>query len=269
MYKRIVAVFGILMLMVAMLPVSNVLAYTPIFRGLYVNTSHEGLRALVSTGSANGSPPNFAFSAFSPDTVDQVWQFRILPQASCINAGTEFERYPGASTGRVFYVENTCTGNRLTQTSLSDATFRSKYVRTNTWNDTGTAFQDETYDLRVFKISTVPVWQVQIYNYNTSSYDFVINVTGAGTTTNGSIEFTDSGGTQQATGQYCPTLYAWSIVQMRGLQRYTYSSGTWTTLSSGDVSYYNDTAYCFTNNVYKVTTPHPYQWKLLPYGATY
>jgi len=264
---KLFALFGIFLLALSFIPIQNALAYTALYKGLYVNTSHDGLRAIVSTGSANGSPPNFAFTAFNPDTVDQVWQFRVLPEASCISAGTEFERPAGSSTSRVFFVENTCTGNRLTQTSLSDATFRSKYVNLYSFNDTGTAFQDEAYDLRILKINSVPVWQVQLYNFTTSTYDFVINVTGAGTTTDGSIEFVDSGGTQQSTGKYCPTLYAYSILEMRGLQKH--SGGVWSTLASGDISYYNDAEYCFTNNTYKITNPQPYQWKMLPYGATY
>lgn len=267
MKRKVFMFLGIVALLVSIMPVHNVLAWSTLYKGLDINTSHDGLRALISTGNAGGSPPTFSFTSFSPDNVDQDWVFRIYPAYSCVEAGTEFWRQIGGATTAKFYVVDTCNGTYVYSISVTDATWRGKYARTNTWNDTGTSFQDENYDVRIIKPSALPSWQVQLYNYSTSTWDFVVNVSGTGASATGAVEFVDNGGTQQATGKYCPTLYAWNVLQMRGLQRRL--SGTWYTIGSGDISYYNDIEYCFTNNTYKITTPQPYQWKMLPYGASY
>lgn len=267
MRKKLLAILGVIMLVVAFMPSSSALAYGTKYKGLYVDPSHTGLRAIISTGSSTGSPPRFSFSALSPDSHWQVWQYYLNPSYACVFAGTEFLRAPGGSTTRNFFIYDNCSSTYKLQTSLENSSFRSAYVRLNTWNDTGTSFQDENYDMRIIQTSA-NWWTVYLYNYNTSTWDSQYAVWGSTTLDTGGAWFMDAGGTQQESGAYCPTLYARNIMQFRGMQ-YRNSGGTWITLGSGDIGYYNDAELCFTNNTYKITTPQPYQWKMLPYGASY
>lgn len=273
MKTKIAGILGLFLLVVSLLIVPDANAYTVKYKGLWVNTAHTGLHAIISTGMANGSPPNFSFSALSPDTPDQDWYFTGVPAYSCVMAGTEFYRKSvnhggSGATSRTFFVSNTCTGSYVYQISLSDTTFRSKYVHLYTFNDTGASFVDEGYDIRITKTSATPTWSIYLYNHISGVYDFITSVNGSNGSSLGSFQFIDAGGTQQDSGAYCPTLYPYQILEMRGLQ-YLNASSVWTALTNSDISYFNDTEMCFTANQYQITTPTPYKWRMQTYGVSW
>lgn len=266
MKRKIIAfisVFAMLLLLVIPAHAAPNTARGPIIR---VGT---GLRAVVSTMVGTGSPPAFFFTNKSPDVYQAFFSSQIHPVNGCLQAEVLHEHLVGFGTTHKFQVYNWCSPGVGTSYSISllDSTFRGKYVRTNTWNDTGTAFQDENIDVRVYN-TTGTTWVAQIYNYNTSTYDTLVTKSGTSINNEGSANFGDAGYTQDSPGAYCPTLYPWGVMQIRGIQKLV--SGTWSFITAGDIyAYYTDSMYCFSSSQYMSTTPQPYQFKVLPFGVAY
>lgn len=237
-------------------------------RGLALTTPGIlGLRAIMSTGQGTGSPPPFSFSAKSPDVYQKFVQ-QLHPPSGCLQWEIVHERFAGGSTSNYIQIYDWChTGVPSPYSvALSDATFRGKYVRTISYNDTGFAFQDEVVDVRTYN-STGTTWVAQIWNFNTSAYDTVVTKSGTSAQSQGYADIGDGGHTQDPT-MSCPTLYPWGILQIRGIQKY--ASGAWNLIGSGDISsFITDSWPCISNNQYMTTSPFVYQFKLLPYGASY
>lgn len=239
------------------------------FHTVRVNTANvDGLIAIISTGQGTGSPPPFAFTAQSPDSFWQVFRFAVQPINSCLDAGIEHMRAPGSFTANRFYIYNWCVSPAayISTIPLTDAAFRGKYVRLNTWNDTGTAFQDETLQVQVVK-SGANTWNTYLYNYSTSVWDLIASRNGTYSANTSSVfSYVDDGSTQDAPA-YCPTLYPWGILQFRGMQKHI--SGVWSALATSDITTILDNSYCFANNIYDSTQPNPWQLKIRPYGVAY
>lgn len=267
MKRKVLGSLGVLIAAVVLLVSSSVAYAAPnTQKGLLINTG-SGLRGIVSTMVGTGSPPAFSFSAKSPDVYQLFFSSQIHPYHGCIQAEVYHERVVGGATSHVFQFYPKCgtSGAPLYAINLGDATFRGKYVRTNTWNDTGFAFQDENLDVRVYN-STGTTWVGQVYNYNTSAWDTLATLSGT-SIGDGYVDFGDGGYTEDPT-MSCPTLYPWGIAQIRGMQKY--SGGTWTTIAAGDISVYDiGTMPCFSNNVYEVKKPNAWQFKVVPYGVSY
>lgn len=266
MKKKVAAIVSVLLLVLMMLP--NSAFATGKTEDMDLNTNN-GLRAIVSTMVGTGNPPPFTLSATSPDRYQVLFSSQIHPYNSCFQAEVIHERFVGGATTHKLAFYNWCGGSLWGVNDLTNATFRSKYVRTNTWNDTGTAFQDENIDIRVYN-DVNNNWLGQAYNYNTGAWDTLASISGNPTNTASYISFGDDG-VENASGDYCPTLYPWGIAQIRGIQKFNNVTRTWSTIGSGDIQgYFQDpNMYCFTNNVWQLKTPNPWQFKIVPYGVSY
>ena len=261
----------IVLLMVAIAPPAFAAPNTN--RGYMLNgTDYDGLHTIVSTMVGTGSPPAFAFSLKSPDVFQMFASSAIHPKGSCISANVWHRRYVGGSTtAHEFVMSNFCSGGVQSGTwtwDMTNITVRSKYVRTNTYNDTGTSFQDEVIELRVIKTDTPSnQWTVYLYNFNTSAYDFIAQKSGTILETQGWAWIGDGGYTQDPT-MSCPTLYPWGIMQMRAIQKRV--SGSWSNIGSGDItSNITDSWPCLSTNNYQERRTIAYQFKIEPYGVAY
>jgi hypothetical protein len=273
MKRKILSVLGLFAATVMLLVSSSVAHAAPnTNRGIHLDgTDYDGLRAIVSTMVGTGSPPAFYFPAKSPDVL-QMYTTQVHPRNSCFSASVwQVHQANSGTTSHTLQVSSFCgvgaqSGN--TTYDLTDATFRSKYVRTLSYNDTGVAFQDEVIDIRVV-LTNAPTnrWSLYIYNFNTSTYDWLYWKEGTSGQVSGYVRIGDGGYTQDPT-MSCPTLYPWGIMQARGIQKRV--AGVWSLIGSGDITgTIADSWPCITTNNYKQTSPYPYQLKILPYGAGY
>lgn len=243
-------------------------------RGYELNgTGYDGLHVIVSTMVGTGNPPAFSFATKSPDTYQYFASSQTRPKGSCVSADVVHERVVGSSTTthRVL-IGAWCTGGSTSGTfsyDLTNSTFRSKYVRTNTFNDTGFAFQDEVIEFRVIQTyAPTNQWSVYVYNNTTSAYDFMASSSGStGGFNDGWVDIGDGGNTQDPT-MSCPTLYPWGIMQIRAIQKRV--SGTWSSISSSDITNdLIDSWPCLNTNNYQERRTIPYQFKIEPYGVSY
>jgi len=271
MKRKVFSLFAIIM--VLLLVSTTAYAAPNTNRGYALNGSgYDGLHAIVSTMVGTGNPPAFAFSLKNPDVLQKFASSQIRPKGSCVSAEVTHERLVGASvTTHKLIVGVWCNGTQSgTITSdITDSTFRSKYVRTNSYNDTGTSFQDEVIEMRVI-LTDAPTntWAVYLYNFNTSAYGFLASKSGTALSTDGFVDIGDGGYTQDPT-MSCPTLYPWGIMQIRAIQKRV--SGSWSTIGSSDITgTIADSWPCLvgTSN-YQERRTIPYQFKIEPYGAAY
>lgn len=270
MRNKVFAIAGVLLLLL-MMAIPSAQAAPNTNRGYYLDgTGYDGLHAIVSTGVGTGSPPAFTFPAKTPDVL-QKYVLQVKPHNSCIIASVWYERLPGASTTHTLEMASTCINGVQSGTwsyDLTDATIRNKYVRTNTYNDTGFAFQDEVIELRVI-LTYAPTnqWTVYAYNFNTSTYDFLAQNSGTQTAANGYVRIGDGGYSQDPT-MSCPTLYPWGIMQIRAVQKRV--SGSWSSIGSSDITgTIADSWPCISTNNYQERRTIPYQFKIEPYGVSY
>lgn len=268
--KWVTALFVLALVLVLSIPVY---ASPNTNRGYYLNsTDYDGLHAVISTGVGTGSPPAFAFSLKSPDVYQKFASGQLHPKESCLSVDVLHERLVGASTTTHKVVIGVfCSGGGQSGSSsydLTDSTFRGKYVRTNSYNDTGFAFQDEVIEFRVIKTDAgLNQWGVYAYNFNTSTYDLLFQKYGTSLDHTGWADVGDGGYTQDAT-MSCPTLYPWGIFQVRAIQKRV--SGTWYTISSSDITAnITDSWPCISTNNYQQITTYAWQIKIEPYGVTY
>jgi hypothetical protein len=264
MQKRLLAVFGLLLL-VFTVSIPSAQAAPGNVRGYELNNSgYNGLRALMSAGTAGGSPPNFYFPAKSPD-VNQEFIQQLYPKNSPLKIELRHSHVAGSGTtqNRLYFL-TLCDGT-TGYYDLADSTVRGAYVKQVSYNDTGMAFTDEVVDVRIYNTSG-STWVAQIYNNILSTYQ-TIYTKSCSRTELGYVDILDNGYTQDAT-MACPTLYPWGILQIRGIQKL--SGGVWSLISAGDITYYAaDNWPCINTNNYMVTNPYVFQIKLLPYGVGY
>lgn len=265
MKRRLFSVFGVLLLL-AMMAIPSAYAAPGQYRGYELgNSGYSGLRAIMSTGtSASGSPPHFYFPAKSPDVYQEFTQY-LYPRNACIRAQVTHKHVAGSGTtqNRLEFVDLTTGG--IGYFDLTDAAFRAQSVRNITYNDTGTAFQDDVVDVRVYNTSG-NTWVGEVWDFNLSIWRTYKTVTCTRNET-GYVDIGDQGYTQDPT-MSCPTLYPWNLLQIRGIKKY--SGGTWNFITSGDITYYEaDNWPCITANQYMVASPYVYQIKLKPYGTSF
>lgn len=236
------------------------------------NTGYDGLRAVISTMVGTGSPPSFAFATKSPD-VYQHFASQVHPKNSCIQVNVIQERIVGSGTTTHFIeVANWCSGavSGTWYFDLTNATFRSSYVRTISYNDTGFAFQDEVIDVRIYQTNVgTNQWTMALYNYTTSTWDVKTTSQGTAIQPGGYVDVGDGGYTQDAT-MSCPTLYPWGIWEIRGIQKRTTATGVWANIVAGDITTNIANNWpCINTNNYDVKVSTPYQIKVGPDGFTY
>lgn len=243
MYKKLVALFGIVMLVIALAP-SNVFAATK-WKGMQLNDNGDGIHAYLSTGTHSNPANNFAFTAVSPDE-EQNWYLQIIPPGqSCVSFIISHLKYAGSGTQyHQMAFQNDCTGGIIWNADLTNASNRSNYIRTFNWNDTGTAYNSDDVEVRIINTSG-NCFSGYIYNFNTAVYDLKASACGSTGNSYGGAYFIDTGGTQDAPNAYCPGLAPSQVVHIRGIQ-YRYGVGNWSNITSGDIStLVNDTMYCF------------------------
>lgn len=271
MKKRLTILASVLLLLLMMV-IPSAYAAPNTARGFNVNNAgYDGVRAVLSTGVGTGSPPAFAFTAKSPD-VFQYFAEQVHPKNGCMVVDVIQQKVANvAGTTHTLVLGNFCTGGTYNggpvSFDLTNATFRSTYVRTNTYNDTGTAYQDEVVDVRLVQTNAgTNEWSFYIYNATTAAWDFKTSISGTTTQAAGYIDIGDGGYTQDAT-MSCPTLYPWGILEIRGIQ--LRKSGVWNWMAAGDInSNIADSWPCLTTNNYQERTSANF-YKLEPYGVGY
>jgi hypothetical protein len=273
MKKRLIAFAGVMLLLLGV-SIPSAFASPGSNRGYDLNGSgYDGLHAIVSTMVGTGNPPAFTFNAKSPDVYQYFASSQIRPKNSCVSVDVAARRDVGSSTTtHKIYIGNWCTGGSAQgpyEYDITNSTFRSKYVRTNTFNDTGTAFQDEVMEFRVILLDAgTNKWGAYIYNNTTATYDLLSWISGStGGFNDGWVDIGDGGYTQDPT-MYCPTLYPWGIMQIRAIQKRV--SGSWSNISSSDITgTIADSWPCLSTNNYQERRSIAYQFKIEPYGVSY
>ena len=233
------------------------------------NNGYDGLRAVMSTMVGTGSPPAFSFSAKSPD-VWQMFATQLHPKNSCLQVNGWHQRTAGVgqATTHTILVYDWCSQTYIYSAYLTNATIRSNYVRTISYNDTGFAFQDEVFDTRIVQTNVgTNQWTAYLFNYNTGLWDQIAQAAGTPVQAVGYVDIGDGGYTQDPT-MSCPTLYPWGIMEIRGIQKRI--SGVWSYISASDITgTIADPWPCLTANVYQQKSSIPYQIKIGPQGFPY
>lgn len=264
MRKRLIALIGLFLLLVASVPTTThasakVAGY--ILNGY--NLQYDGLHAYVSTTIG---PGGYQFQLYNKtgSPAQSFYTSQIRPKDSCIEA--DVLHTLNTSTGAVshtFGVYNWCTGQWVVTYDIkNDATFRSKYAMMMTWNDTGVPFNDEVLEVRVVNYSTSPVqWAVYLYNQQTATYDLITVVTG-GTAVQGYLTFESVGATMDAPNAYCPNFNYSHTFQIRGIQL-RHGPGVWSTLTANDFTYIANTMHCLPTiwvRYYDPANPQKLRW---------
>lgn len=274
MRKTGLRLFGVMAMLIILLMSGSVAHAAPnTGRGIYLDgAGYDGLRAVISTMVGTGSPPAFTFPTKSPD-VYQHFSSQLHPKNSCVQLNVLQERIVGSgTTTHKIEMVNWCAG-AISGTwlfDLTNATFRSSYVRTISYNDTGTSFQDEVIDTRIYQTNAgTNQWTMALYNYTTSTWDVKTTSQGTVAQPSGYVDIGDGGYTQDPTIA-CPTLYPWGIMELRGIQKRTTSTGVWANIAAGDITGTIADAWpCLSNNTWTERRGTAYQFKIVPFGAAY
>ena len=274
MLKRAISIIALISFALSLAFIPNIANASTKSKGAVIisTATHDGIHAYVSTGVGTVNGNEFNLYAMNPDRYQVIFSSQVHPRNSCLQAEVYHERPTGGSTSHFFQFYNWCAGNSIAyRVNLkTDTTFRSKYVRTFTWNDTGVAFNDETLEYRIILLDAASnTWGGYLYNYNTSTYDFIVSNGGSAGTVDGFFDWGDGGGTQDSPNPYCPPLNPTFVQQIRGIQ--LRNSGVWSNLQAWQIQFYwDDPMYCFNTVVlYKKTTPQPQIFKILPSNANY
>lgn len=205
------------------------------------NTS-DGLHAYMSTTIGGGT----AFTLYNKTGLpaQKFYTGQMKPVNSCLEA--DISHTLNTSTGvtsHLLEVTDRCSSHYYSADIKNNATWRSKYAQVLSFNDTGTAFNDEVVEIRIVRVSVSPEqWGAYLYNKTTAAYDQVLLATGS-LPSDGWLTFEDIGATQDAPGAYCPNFNYAHTFQIRGIQQ-RYGAGTWVNITSSSFYYFADSMYC-------------------------
>lgn len=218
--------------------------------------------------NSNGGP--FTFYAMNPDR-DQLYNLSLIPPGnSCIAGITEVVRSSGSSNSHLVGFSDACTDTWLWSADLSNATVRSNYARTWTWNDTGTPFTDEIVQLRIIDNGS-NCFAGYIFNFNTSAWELKATRCGNSGFPLGYAYWENFGGTQESPNPQCFSMAGSYVWQIRGIQ-FRYGIGNWSTITANDINgILSDSQYCFNIvALYQIVTgTQPQLFKIRAAGITY